>query len=47
MAYRERTLVLLSSNYHRMLGVAMALDPHADKMQGAPRQPSDAWRGMA
>lgn len=32
VAYRERTLELLSSNYHRMLGVAMALESHADKM---------------
>jgi hypothetical protein len=32
MAYRERTLELLGSNYHRMLGVAMALESHADKM---------------
>ncbi|WP_327147021.1 iron-containing redox enzyme family protein [Nocardia sp. NBC_01327] len=32
VAYRERTLELLGSNYHRMLGVAMALESHADKM---------------
>ncbi|MGY3680605.1 iron-containing redox enzyme family protein [Streptomyces sp. TE33382] len=32
VAYRERTLELLTSNYHRMLGVAMALESHADKM---------------
>ncbi|MFD9421378.1 MULTISPECIES: iron-containing redox enzyme family protein [unclassified Streptomyces] len=32
VAYRERTLELLTSNYHSMLGVAMALESHADKM---------------
>ncbi|MEU6733638.1 iron-containing redox enzyme family protein [Streptomyces physcomitrii] len=32
MAYRERTLELLSGNYHRMLGVATALESHADPM---------------
>jgi hypothetical protein len=32
LAYRERTLELLGANYHRMLGVAMALESHADKM---------------
>ncbi|MFI0714469.1 iron-containing redox enzyme family protein [Streptomyces inhibens] len=31
-AYRERTLELLGAGYHRMLGVAMALESHADKM---------------
>lgn len=30
--YRERTRELLTANYHRMLGVAMALESHADKM---------------
>jgi Iron-containing redox enzyme len=32
VAYRERTLELLSASYHRMLGVVMALESHADKM---------------
>ncbi|GHJ40696.1 iron-containing redox enzyme family protein [Streptomyces sp. TS71-3] len=32
LAYRERTLGLLTTNYHRMLGVAMALESHADRM---------------
>ena len=31
-AYRERTRELLGANYHRMLGVAMALESHADRM---------------
>ncbi|MBA0052652.1 hypothetical protein E0L36_17700 [Streptomyces sp. AJS327] len=31
-AYRERTLELLSGGYQRMLGVAMALESHADRM---------------
>ncbi|MBB5934329.1 iron-containing redox enzyme family protein [Streptomyces zagrosensis] len=31
-AFRERTLELVGANYHRMLGVAMALESHADKM---------------
>jgi hypothetical protein len=30
--YRDRTLELLTANYHRMLGVAMALESHADPM---------------
>lgn len=30
--YRERTLELLTSGYHRMLGVTMALESHADRM---------------
>ncbi|MFG3227719.1 iron-containing redox enzyme family protein [Kitasatospora sp. NPDC048194] len=30
--YRDRTLELLTANYHRMLGVAMALQSHADPM---------------
>ncbi|MDF2258958.1 iron-containing redox enzyme family protein [Streptantibioticus ferralitis] len=32
LAYRERTRELIGANYHRMLGVAMALESHADKM---------------
>lgn len=32
VAYRKRTLELLSGGYHRMLGVVMALESHADKM---------------
>lgn len=32
VAYRERTLELLQANYHRMLGVTMALESHADRM---------------
>ncbi|MFJ8622100.1 iron-containing redox enzyme family protein [Kitasatospora sp. NPDC093550] len=32
VAYRDRTLELLVGNYHRMLGVAMALESHADPM---------------
>ncbi|WP_394845552.1 iron-containing redox enzyme family protein [Pendulispora brunnea] len=32
VAYRKRTLELLSGSYHRMLGVVMALESHADKM---------------
>lgn len=32
VAYRERTLELLGTGYHHMLGVAMALESHADKM---------------
>lgn len=31
-AYRERTRELLTAGYHRMLGVAMALESHADRM---------------
>lgn len=30
--YRRRTLELLGDSYHRMLGVAMALESHADRM---------------
>ncbi|HEY6174768.1 MAG TPA: hypothetical protein VIX73_10005 [Kofleriaceae bacterium] len=32
VAYRKRTLELLGGGYHRMLGVVMALESHADKM---------------
>lgn len=32
VTYRRRTLELLGGGYHRMLGVVMALESHAEKM---------------
>ncbi len=32
LEYRQRTLDLLTAGYHSMLGVAMALESHADRM---------------
>lgn len=38
LAYRERVTSLLSNSYQRMLGVAMALETHADHMLKAFRE---------